>query len=67
MSAQKELSMTYWYNIESGQVEPDESKSAGENLMGPYDTEEQARNALASAAERTAQWDQEDEEYEEGH
>ena len=47
-----------------GQVEPDETKSAGENLMGPYDTEEEARNALQTAAERTAAWDEEDRAYE---
>lgn len=57
--------MVFWYNIESGQVEPDESKSAGENLMGPYDTEEEARRALQTAAERTAAWDEEDRAYEE--
>lgn len=55
--------MVFWYNIESGQVEPDETKSAGENLMGPYETEEEARNALRTAAERTAAWDEEDKAY----
>jgi hypothetical protein len=57
--------MVFWYNIESGQVEPDESKSQSADLMGPYDTEEQARNALQTAAEKTAAWDEEDRAYEE--
>ena len=28
--------------------------------MGPYDTEEEARNALARARENTEEWDAED-------
>ncbi len=56
--------MTYWFNINTRQVEHEDSKSASDDLMGPYDTEEAARNALATAAERTEQWDAEDRAWE---
>jgi hypothetical protein len=58
--------MAYWYNINSGQVETDENKSQGEDLMGPYASQAEAANALASARERTEQWDAEDRAWEEG-
>ena len=58
--------MAYWYDVEKKKVvESDRSMFHGK-LMGPYDTEEQARNALQTAAERTAQWDKEDKEWNEG-
>ena len=57
--------MVFWYNIESGEVEADEVKSKGENLMGPYDTEAEARDALSTAAEKTEKWDEEDKAWEE--
>ncbi|GAB95085.1 hypothetical protein BJY21_004206 [Kineosphaera limosa] len=57
--------MTFWYNVRTGQVEPDETKSAGENLMGPYETREEAQRALETAKEKTEAWDEEDREYNE--
>lgn len=57
--------MAYWFNPEKNEVvESDKSHLFHGNLMGPYDTEEAARNALQTAAERTAQWDKDDEEWE---
>lgn len=44
--------MTFWYNVNTRQVEPDETKSAGDNLMGPYDTREEAQRALQTARRR---------------
>lgn len=57
--------MTYWYNVDSGQVEDDDSKSAGDHLMGPYDSKDAAANALASARKKTQDWDSEDKEWNE--
>ncbi|NYG08205.1 hypothetical protein BJ986_002692 [Phycicoccus badiiscoriae] len=58
--------MAYWYNVSSGQVESDDNKSQGEDLMGPYDTQAEAANALQTAHERTEKWDAEDKAWEEG-
>ncbi|WP_270887794.1 methionine aminopeptidase [Pedococcus sp. 5OH_020] len=58
--------MAYWYNLTTGQVEPDDAKSQGDDLMGPYDTQEAAANALESARARTEAWDAEDKAWEEG-
>ncbi|WP_040161065.1 hypothetical protein [Mobilicoccus massiliensis] len=52
--------MTYWYNLDTRQVEEDATTSSKDHLMGPYPTREAAENALQSAAERTAAWDEED-------
>jgi len=59
--------MAFWYNLSTGQVETDESKSQSDDLMGPYDTEADARNALELARRRTERWDEEDREWEEGN
>ena len=58
--------MAYWFNVSSGQVESDDNKSQSDDLMGPYDSEAQAANALQSARERTEKWDAEDKAWEEG-
>ena len=58
--------MAYWYNVSSGQVESDDNKSQGEDLLGPYASQEEAANALQTARERTEKWDAEDREWEEG-
>lgn len=54
----------YYYNTKTGEVE--EGKRSGwMDLMGPYDTEEEARNALKTAAERNEQADAEEEAWNE--
>ena len=53
----------YWYNVSTGQVEYGR-QSAWEHRLGPYATEEEARRALQTATERTAQWDANDEQWE---
>ena len=52
--------MAYWYNVDTGQVETDDDKSQGANLMGPYDTPEEAANALEIARKRSKAWDDDD-------
>lgn len=56
--------MPYWYNITTGKVETDEERSRNDEVMGPYDTHEEAAGALASARTRTEKWDEEDREWE---
>ncbi len=58
--------MAYWFNVSSGQVESDDNKSQSDDLMGPYDSQEEAANALQTARERTEKWDAEDKAWEEG-
>ncbi len=58
--------MSFWFNVSTGQVEDDENKSRGEEVMGPYATREEASRALEQAAEKTKKWDEEDKEWEEG-
>lgn len=53
--------MAYWYNIQTKQVESDEERSPGADVMGPYDSPEEAGRALETAAEKTEKWDEEDE------
>ncbi len=57
--------MSYWFNVSSGKVEDDDTRSRGENLLGPYATREEAAKALDLAAEKTRKWDDEDREWEE--
>ncbi|MGO1622553.1 hypothetical protein [Flaviflexus sp.] len=53
----------YWYNTKTGQVEVGQ-QSPWTDIMGPYDTEEEARHALANAAERNETFDEEEEAWE---
>ena len=55
--------MSYWYNTATGQVETDDDRGQAQDVMGPYDTEEEAAHALQSARERTEKWDAEDREW----
>ncbi len=56
----------FWFNTRTGQVETDENRSKGEELMGPYASHEEAALALDRARERTEAWDEEDRRWEEG-
>jgi len=58
--------MAYWFNVDTGAVETDDTRSQNANVLGPYDTEEAASRALQTARERSEQWDREDKEWEEG-
>lgn len=55
--------MKYWYNVDTGEVQTDETRSRGEVVLGPYDTEAEARDALAAARARTEEWDEQDREW----
>ncbi|MGI8948255.1 MAG: methionine aminopeptidase [Ornithinimicrobium sp.] len=52
--------MQYWFNVDSHEVEAhdDPKRARAAQLMGPYDTHAEADQALAKAAERTAEWDE---------
>ncbi|QRO88236.1 methionine aminopeptidase [Kytococcus sedentarius] len=50
--------MSFYYNIVTGQVEESgDSRSRNADVMGPYDTREEAQNALATARANTEKWD----------
>ncbi len=55
--------MKYWYNVDTGEIQTDENRSRGELVLGPYDTEAEARNALATARARSEEWDEQDREW----
>ncbi|MFM6850358.1 MAG: methionine aminopeptidase [Terrabacter sp.] len=57
--------MSFWYNVDTGQVETDENRSRGEQVLGPYASEAEARAALDTAHKRTENWDAEDREWNE--
>ena len=61
----EEADVQYWYNIRKGCVETDENRSQNDDVMGPYDTHEEAAAALATARANTERWDEEDREWEE--
>lgn len=56
--------MSFWYNVRTGEVETDENRSRADEVMGPYETEDEARQALETARARTEKWDEEDREWE---
>ncbi|HEV7196718.1 MAG TPA: methionine aminopeptidase [Pedococcus sp.] len=58
--------MAYWYNLTTGQVESDSNKSQSDDLMGPYDSQAEAANALETARKRTEAWDEKDRKWDEG-
>ncbi|WP_062378389.1 hypothetical protein [Demequina pelophila] len=55
----------YWYNTKTREVEQGH-RSSWEHLMGPYDTEAEARHALEIAKARNERWDSDDEDWERG-
>lgn len=50
----------WWYNLSTGKVEKGHL-SGWLSRVGPYDTREEAQAALELAAERTREWDEQDE------
>ena len=57
--------MSFWYNVDTGQVETDDNRSRGEQVLGPYATEAEAQAALDTAHKKTEQWDAEDRDWNE--
>lgn len=51
----------YWYNVVTRTVEVD-AQSDWTQLIGPYDTREEAERALETVARRNEAWDAQDEE-----
>lgn len=58
--------MSYWFNVNTGQVEQEGSTESKDHLMGPYGSEDEARAALQKAQENTERWDAEDKKWEDG-
>ena len=56
-------SREYWYNTRTGEVEIGR-QSGWTDLMGPYSTEEEARSALTTAAQRNETFDEEGDAWE---
>lgn len=51
----------YWYNVVTRKVEVD-AQSDWTQLIGPYDTVEEAEHALEKVAQRNEAWDAQDED-----
>lgn len=51
----------YWYNVSTRTIEKG-PQSDWTQLLGPYDTEAEAHNAMAKVQARNDAWDAEDEE-----
>ena len=51
----------YWYNVETHEVEKD-AQSGWQSLIGPYESREEAEQALARVRERNEAADALDEE-----
>jgi len=49
----------WFYNVSTGEVEHG-PQSLGRSLMGPYDSREEATQALETARARTQAWDEEE-------
>ncbi|NHN57344.1 methionine aminopeptidase [Calidifontibacter sp. DB0510] len=58
--------MAYWYNVDTQQVEQDGETDPKGNLMGPYNSEAEARAALETSKQKNDAWDDEDREWNEG-
>lgn len=52
--------MAYWYNVNTGAVEQGEETNPKSDMLGPYATEAEARDAIESAHKRSEEWDAED-------
>ncbi|MEV7972117.1 SPOR domain-containing protein [Cellulomonas sp. NPDC089187] len=49
----------FYFNVETGEVEQGK-QSSWSSRLGPYPTREAAEEALSTARQRTAAWDEED-------
>ncbi|AXH95039.1 methionine aminopeptidase [Ornithinimicrobium avium] len=56
------MAAQYWFNTRTRQVEAgdDPERARSNDLLGPYDTQEEASRALEIAAARTEAWDEEE-------
>ena len=51
----------YWYNVQTHTVEVD-AQSDWRQLIGPYETREEAERALEKVQQRNAAWDEDAED-----
>lgn len=54
--------MPYWFNVRTREVEEhnDPGRARAELLLGPYETRQEAQDALDKARARTEEWDEQD-------
>ncbi len=50
----------YWFNTRTSQVEETEERGPNRDVLGPFDTREEAERAIEIARRRTEEWDRED-------
>ena len=52
--------MPYWFNVNTRQVESDDDpeRAKASELLGPYETEDEASAALETARKNTEAWDE---------
>ena len=58
--------MQYWFNVDTKQVETDETRSQDANVLGPYASEQDAANALQHVADNNEAWDEQDRRWDDG-
>lgn len=56
----------FWFNTRTKRVETEYDKSQSKDLLGPYASQAEAEQALASASRRTEDWDEADRRWREG-
>ena len=54
--------MSWWWCLTHNDVEPD-AGCGHKDRLGPYQSQESARDALAAAGRRTAEWDEDEENW----
>ena len=58
--------MQYWFNVDTHQVETDDTRGQDANVLGPYASEQEAANALQRVADNNERWDEEDRRWNDG-
>ncbi|MFT4147860.1 MAG: SPOR domain-containing protein [Micrococcaceae bacterium] len=61
MDENSDIDVKFWYNVDTHQVERGE-QSDYTQLIGPYDTREEAEAALSKVQQRNEAWDKQDED-----
>lgn len=56
--------MAYWYNVNTNSVEQGDETNSKSYLLGPYATQDEAQNALATAHAKSENWDAQEREFE---
>lgn len=51
----------FWYNVQTHQIEED-AQSDWSQLIGPYETREEAEHALEKVKARNEAWDKDDDD-----